>query len=63
MYNLNFDFSVHGLYCYDCSSNKLEHCSTLHEIDELPIKLCRFDNAFCFTRVAGKIQLVKCGVN
>lgn len=49
-----FLFSVQGLYCYVCSSDKLEECSTLHSIEELPLELCSSDIASCFIRIESK---------
>ncbi|XP_055308419.1 uncharacterized protein LOC129572481 [Sitodiplosis mosellana] len=52
--------SVQGLQCYVCYSDKLEDCSTLHSIEELPLELCPADVASCFTRIEHGITIRGC---
>lgn len=47
--------TAQSLYCYVCSSEKLEQCSTLHSLKELPNELCPTDVASCFTKVKGDL--------
>lgn len=50
----SFFSTAESLHCYVCSSDKLEQCSTLHSLKELPSELCPADMASCFTKVEGK---------
>ncbi|XP_031624828.1 calponin homology and LIM domain-containing protein-like [Contarinia nasturtii] len=53
-------YSVQGLQCYACSSDKLEDCSTLHSDEELPLELCSSEDRFCFTSIENGITTRGC---